>query len=219
VQLSVAARTDVGRIRAGNEDSLYADANTGRGLFIVADGMGGHAAGEVASEMAVTIVAQELAGLESIHAPDARDRLATALRHANSAIYQRTVREAEKQGWAPRPRAAAPRRVPHRPDRRLARLPPPRRALRQLTKDHSYVQEQVDAGFLTPSRRATTPYSNVITRCVGASEAVEPTVYDGEVRSRRRVPRRERRAHGDGRRPAPPAAPARARAPRGWSTR
>jgi protein phosphatase len=173
----------VGRIRAGNEDSLYADANTGRGLFIVADGMGGHAAGEVASEMAVTIVAQELAGLESIHAPDARDRLATALRHANSAIYQRTVREAEKQGMGTTASVLvlsdAGYLIGQVGDSRVYLL----RAgvLRQLTKDHSYVQEQVDAGYLTPEQARYHPYSNVITRCVGANEAVEPDLFSGEV--------------------------------------
>jgi PPM family protein phosphatase len=56
VNLYVAARSDVGMIRAGNEDSFFAEANDKRGLFIVADGMGGHAAGEVASEMAVQII-------------------------------------------------------------------------------------------------------------------------------------------------------------------
>jgi protein phosphatase len=55
-------------------------------------------------------------------------------------------------------------------------------ALQQLTKDHSYVQEQVDAGFLTPEQARYHPYSNVITRCVGASPDVEPDVYQGEVR-------------------------------------
>src|SRR5688500_19369989 len=55
-------------------------------------------------------------------------------------------------------------------------------ALRQLTKDHSYVQEQVDAGFLTPEQARYHPYSNVITRCVGAGENVEPDVYGGDVR-------------------------------------
>jgi protein phosphatase len=53
--------------------------------------------------------------------------------------------------------------------------------LRQLTKDHSYVQEQVDAGFLTPEQARYHPYSNVITRCVGANAAVEADVLHGEI--------------------------------------
>jgi protein phosphatase len=56
-------------------------------------------------------------------------------------------------------------------------------ALKQLTKDHSYVQEQVDAGFLTPEQARYHPYSNVITRCVGASEEVEPDTYAGEIKT------------------------------------
>jgi protein phosphatase len=56
-------------------------------------------------------------------------------------------------------------------------------ALQQLTKDHSYVQEQVDAGLLTPEQARYHPYSNVITRCVGASDAVEPDTYSGELRA------------------------------------
>jgi protein phosphatase len=55
-------------------------------------------------------------------------------------------------------------------------------ALQQLTKDHSYVQEQVDAGFLTPEQARYHPYSNVITRCVGASPDVQPDIYEGDVR-------------------------------------
>jgi len=52
----------------------------------------------------------------------------------------------------------------------------------QLTKDHSYVQEQVDAGYLTPEQARTHPYSNVITRCVGANSDVMPDVYLGTVK-------------------------------------
>jgi protein phosphatase len=55
--------------------------------------------------------------------------------------------------------------------------------LRQLTKDHSYVQEQVDAGFLTPEQARYHPYSNVITRCVGANDSVEPDVFSGSVQA------------------------------------
>jgi protein phosphatase len=55
--------------------------------------------------------------------------------------------------------------------------------LRQITKDHSYVQEQVDAGFLTPEQARFHPYSNVITRCVGANAAVEADVLTGELQA------------------------------------
>lgn len=183
MQLSVAAGTDVGRIRAGNEDSLYADADQERGLFIVADGMGGHAAGEVASEMAVQIVARELTPLRDL-TDDAAERLmADALRNANRAIYERTIVEADKQGMGTTAScllvASGRWMIGHIGDSRVYLLR--EGALRQVTKDHSYVQEQVDAGFLTPEQARYHPYSNVITRCVGANAAVEADVLQGEL--------------------------------------
>ena len=87
----VAARSDVGMIRSGNEDSYYADATRERGLFIVADGMGGHAAGEVASEMAVQIVSRELHDVKDLHSEGAREKMAESIRMANRAIYDRTI--------------------------------------------------------------------------------------------------------------------------------
>ena len=55
-------------------------------------------------------------------------------------------------------------------------------ALQQVTKDHSYVQEQVDAGLLTPEQARRHPQSNVITRCIGMADEIEPDVFDGEAR-------------------------------------
>lgn len=183
MQLSVAAGTDVGRIRAGNEDSLYADADQERGLFIVADGMGGHAAGEIASEMAVQIVARELAGIRDVAGPDALLVMAEALRMANRAIFERTIVEADKQGMGTTASCLllgqAHWVIGHIGDSRIYLLR--NGTFRQLTKDHSYVQEQVDAGFLTPEQARYHPYSNVITRCVGANAAVEPDILHGDL--------------------------------------
>ena len=183
MQLSVAAGTDVGRTRSGNEDNLYADADQARGLFIVADGMGGHAAGEVASEMVVQIVEHELTSLRSTRGDEAEMRMAAALREANRAIYARTLAEAEKQGMGTTATCLLMGQgryvIGHIGDSRAYLL----RAgtFRQLTKDHSYVQEQVDAGFLTPEQARYHPYSNVITRCVGANESVEADIYTGTL--------------------------------------
>ena len=184
MQLSVGARTDVGMIRAGNEDNFFAGTSGARGLFVVADGMGGHAAGEVASEMCVRILQRELLQAD-LPSPAATRLLAEAMRRANRAIYERTQVEVDKQGMGTT--ASALLLIEGRyvigqiGDSRVYLLRDG--VLRQLTKDHSYVQEQVDAGFLTAEQARYHPYSNVITRCVGASEAVEPDVYEGDVRS------------------------------------
>ena len=185
VQLSVGARTDVGMIRAGNEDSFFADTNAALGLFVVADGMGGHAAGEVASEMAVQILRRELLQAPDLDLERASIHVAEALRRANSAIYQRTIAEVDKQGMGTTASVLLlfgdHYVIGQVGDSRVYLLRDGE--LRQLTKDHSYVQEQVDAGFLTMEQARYHPYSNVITRCVGASERVEPDVYEGVARA------------------------------------
>ena len=185
MQLTVAARSDTGMIRSGNEDSFYADANPSRGLFVVADGMGGHAAGEVASEMAVEIVSRELATIRDLRGDGVAQVVARSVKAANAAIYQRTIAEIDKQGMGTTISvlmlANARYLVGQVGDSRVYVLRDG--ALRQITKDHSYVQEQVDAGYLTPEQARYHPYSNVITRCVGASGEVEPDTYAGEVRS------------------------------------
>jgi protein phosphatase len=170
-------------IRSGNEDNFFADGK--RGLFVVADGMGGHAAGEVASEMAVQIVTRELTTVNDVRADGVRMLVSRSLLRANSAIYQRTLSEIDKQGMGTTVSVLlishARYLIGQVGDSRVYLLRDG--ALRQLTKDHSYVQEQVDAGFLTPEQARYHPYSNVITRCVGAGEHVEPDVYGGDVRT------------------------------------
>ena len=171
-------------IRSGNEDNFFAEADERRGVFVVADGMGGHAAGEVASEMAVQIVSRQLLTIASVIDPHAQETLAQAMRDANRAIYDRMLAEVDKQGMGTTASVLALSDnhflIGQIGDSRVYLLRDG--ALSQLTKDHSYVQEQVDAGLLTPEQARYHPYSNVITRCVGAGEEVEADIYSGEMK-------------------------------------
>lgn len=184
MQIKVGARTDVGMVRSGNEDNFFAEADGQRGVFVVADGMGGHAAGEVASEMAVQIVARTLLPLQSVKSDHAANLVAQALKDANRAIYERMLAEVDKQGMGTTASVLVMSNegylIGQIGDSRIYLLRDG--ALTQVTKDHSYVQEQVDAGLLTPEQARYHPYSNVITRCVGASDEVEADIYEGEVR-------------------------------------
>ena len=177
MRITCAGNSDVGVVRSGNEDNFLLDC--AQGLFIVADGMGGHAAGEVASEMAVNIVSRELGSLRGLPDGEAASRLRTAIRRANGAIFERTLAEHEKRGMGTTATVMVLFSQRYMIDSRAYLLREGR--LLQLTKDHSYVQEQVDAGLLTPEQARTHPYSNVITRCVGANEDVAPDVYFGNL--------------------------------------
>jgi serine/threonine protein phosphatase PrpC len=182
VQITSAGRSDVGVIRSSNEDSYIVVPE--RGTFVVADGMGGHAAGEVASEMAVRYMTRELGTLRNLGDEQVAERMRAAIRAANAAIFQRTLTEIDKRGMGTTVTALilydARFLVGQVGDSRAYMLR--EGTLTQITKDHSYVQEQVDAGYLTPEQARSHPYSNVITRCVGANSDVAPDVYAGAVK-------------------------------------
>ena len=183
MHFSCAARTDTGIVRSGNEDNYLMLAD--RGVFIVADGMGGHAAGEVASEMAVRIIAKELGTLRGLSDAEAGDRIRHSIVNANQTIYERTLTEHDKRGMGTTTTALIlmPRRylIGQVGDSRAYLLRDGE--FFQVTKDHSYVQEQVDLGLLTAEQARVHPYSNVITRCIGANSDVVPDVYFGSLRT------------------------------------
>ncbi|HUK20795.1 MAG TPA: Stp1/IreP family PP2C-type Ser/Thr phosphatase [Gemmatimonadales bacterium] len=182
MSITSSGRSDVGIIRSGNEDSFIMVPE--RGIWVVADGMGGHAAGEVASEMAVRFVARELGSLLDASDETAAERMRAAIRAANGAIFQRTLTEHDKRGMGTTVTAL----VLHDGRFLIGQVGDSRaylyreNRLIQLTKDHSYVQEQVDAGYLTPEQARSHPYSNVITRCVGANNEVLPDIYVGALK-------------------------------------
>jgi protein phosphatase len=181
MHVTCAAGTDTGVVRSVNED--YHLMLVDRGVFIVADGMGGHAAGEVASEMAVEIIADTLGSFRGLPDADVAGRLFKAIQLANGAIFQRTLVEEDKRGMGTTATVLIlfPRRY------LIAQVGDSRaylyrgRRFHQITKDHSYVQEQVDAGLLTPEQARTHPYANVLTRCVGSNEEVVPDIYFGAL--------------------------------------
>jgi protein phosphatase len=146
--------------------------------------MGGHAAGEVASEMAVEIVSHDLSDLNDLDSADSHDRVARSLRDANRAVFERTRTERDKLGMGSTVSALLLSEtrfvVGHVGDSRIYIVRDGE--MHQLTKDHSLVQEQVDAGLLTPEQARRHPQSNVITRCIGMADEIEPDVFDGEAR-------------------------------------
>ncbi|MEP6572752.1 MAG: Stp1/IreP family PP2C-type Ser/Thr phosphatase [Gemmatimonadota bacterium] len=182
MHFTCAARTDTGIVRSGNEDNYLMLSD--RGVFIVADGMGGHAAGEVASEMAVRIISKELGSLRGLTDEQAGDRMRTAIINANNAIFDRTLTEHDKRGMGTTTTAMIllPKRflIGQVGDSRAYILRDGE--FLQITKDHSYVQEQVDLGLLTAEQARVHPYSNVITRCIGANNDVVPDLYFGQLR-------------------------------------
>jgi len=184
VHLAVAAGSDIGRVRKGNEDSYYADANEHRGLFIVADGMGGHAAGEVASRMAVEVISGDLSELNDLESARALELVSEAFRHANRSVFERTILEPEKYGMGSTASVLilADGRfvIGHLGDSRIYLLR--EGELRQLTHDHSVVQEQIDAGVITVQEGRNHRQSNFITRCIGMEFDVESDIIDGDVR-------------------------------------
>jgi serine/threonine protein phosphatase PrpC len=182
-----AALTDKGRVRANNEDAIAFD--PALGLAILADGMGGYNGGEVASGMAIALL-QASFGRWLAHAgPIAPSRavrraLQAAVDEANDAILEAGAANTQLQGMGTTLVVAAfgPQRVivGHVGDSRCYRLRDSK--LEQLTRDHSLLQEQLDAGAITPKEAALSPHRNLVTRAVGIERQVNLEMHEHNVR-------------------------------------
>jgi serine/threonine protein phosphatase PrpC len=184
LRLEVAELTDVGRRRDSNEDNMTRLVpkepkllEQKGALFVVADGMGGHAAGEVASEIAVETIREEYYETEQEDIPEA---LATAIKQANQVIYDRaTEQSAGRAGMGTTCVVAVVRGALVY----LANVGDSRAYLVrdgqicQLTYDHSWVAEQVRAGMLTEEQARTHSHRNVITRALGTQAEVQPDLF------------------------------------------
>src|SRR5947209_14386967 len=187
LRLDVAQLTDVGRKREHNEDNMafvipkdsLVMASKGA-LFIVADGMGGHAAGEVASEIAVDTVSNMYYQEDS---NDVAVSLLRAIRRANASIHQRAAENLLRTGMGTTCVAAVLRGnmayIANVGDSRAYLLRGTH--VKQISQDHSWVAEQVRAGLLTEEQARTHAQRNVITRCLGTQAEVDVDVFPEEL--------------------------------------
>lgn len=179
VHYSAAAVSDRGRKRSSNEDAFGYSSE--HGIFLVCDGMGGAAAGEVASSLAVDEVMRLLTDrAPGVPLPSVVER---AIGIANHVIFSRAQSNAKFKGMGTTLVAlvAEERRVQilNIGDSRCYRLRSGH--LEQITQDHSLVDEQVRLGRMTPSEAIRSPLRNVITRALGTQSRVTPDIFDLEA--------------------------------------
>jgi len=186
--LQIVSESDVGLVRSRNEDSVAIDGS--RGLVVLADGMGGHNAGEIASGMATTMIVTEMRGVLDQHGHlevnssagqfGGQKVLCDQIAKANTAIFQTAQNQPHYAGMGTTLVVGLFHdnkiTVAHIGDSRLYRM---RGAeLKQMTKDHSLLQEQIDSGLITPEHARESQYKNIVLRALGVAPSVEPEIHD-----------------------------------------
>jgi PPM family protein phosphatase len=179
-------RTDPGLARENNEDSVTVDEATRLG--ILADGMGGYNAGEVASGMATTFIKSELgrwlaqAGRHA-NAREVRRAMEICVDNANRSIFNAANSNPQYSGMGTTLVVGVFQdgrlMLGHIGDSRCYRMR--NNQLEQITKDHSLLQEQMDAGLITPEQAATSTNKNLVTRALGVEDAVLLEVNEHKV--------------------------------------
>lgn len=180
--LKMGAKTDLGRVRENNEDKFDffepedpAVLATKGAFYAVADGMGGHSAGQIACEMALKTALQTFYGNPS---SDIEASLRLAVQEANALVYDTAQSITDRQGMGTTLTVA----VIHEDQLTIAQVGDSRAyllrdgSLTQITQDHSWVAEQVRLGVMTADEAQTSPFRNIITRSVGTAATVEADI-------------------------------------------
>ncbi len=175
MRIEAGVATDIGKVRDGNEDSFLVEPP----LYAVADGMGGHRGGEVASHLALETV--------EVRARSGKETLAEQVRSANRAVYETAQRDRAVTGMGTTLTAArivdGTAHLAHVGDSRAYLLRGG--SLRQLTDDHTLVNRMLKAGEITADEAAVHPHRNVLTRALGTEpevevDAAEVALMDGD---------------------------------------
>jgi serine/threonine protein phosphatase PrpC len=192
VGFEFASRSDTGRMRSGNEDAIAL--STAHGIAILADGMGGYSAGEVASGIATNVLKDCLeAGMAKLRTqgPDLlnkrfrqlRQLMVESVQRANFAVLDAAAEQPRYQGMGTTIVAAHLHRdklmVAHVGDSRAYRWR--RGELTQITRDHSLLQQQMDAGLISAESARLSDYKNLVTRAVGVSNQMEVEMHEHHV--------------------------------------
>ena len=187
VRLRSSAITSVGQVRENNQDSVAVWTGKRAVVAVVADGMGGAAAGEEASRIAVETVAAELALAEGTNAIESMttDSLKTSLRqsilNANLHIIEVAIENPEMRGMGTTITLACVRgrevTVAHVGDSRAYQVSPLDKGILQITSDHSFVEALLSAGHITPEQAEEHPMRNVLYRALGQTEEVDVDIY------------------------------------------
>ena len=182
----ICTQTHTGLVRANNEDAVAVDAATG--LCILADGMGGYNAGEVASSMAVTFIKSELgrwlgqAGLNA-DVKEVRRALQICVENSNYAVFNAGNANSKHKGMGTTLVVGVFQLnrliLGHIGDSRCYRLRG--QEFQQITKDHSFLQEQIEAGHITPEQALTSSHRNLVTRALGVEGTVRMDVNEHRV--------------------------------------
>jgi PPM family protein phosphatase len=186
MKYEMCAKTDPGRVRTNNEDAFAFDAQTG--LCILADGMGGYKAGEIASGMAIALISLELGRWLSALGAEATPRelrrtMEACIKNANYSIFESACSNPDHEDMGTTLVVGVFREnrllLSHIGDSRCYRLRG--RTFEQITKDHSLLQEQIDAGMLTPEQALLAPNRNLITRALGVENSLLVEINEHRV--------------------------------------
>jgi PPM family protein phosphatase len=182
---------DAGRARSNNEDSVIVDGETG--VAVLADGMGGYNAGEVASNMATSFIHTEMSrwlreATQVASDADVRRAMDICVENANREIFDAANSNPQYAGMGTTLVVAVFREgrllLGHVGDSRCYRMRAGK--LQQITRDHSLLQEQIDAGLITPEQAAFSANKNLVTRAVGVEDTVlleshQHDIQDGDL--------------------------------------